>query len=96
MQQLNFSLWQFILKLSRVEEISLHQREKPVVDRDVLENLVHCLLVCDETDFQDERVRVQLVLFALIMSFVGVRPGTIVEPQYHAGQMTGSSTEMSK
>ena len=60
-----------------------------MVDKCVLKDLIHYLLVCDEEEYRNERVRVQLALSMFLMAYTGSRPGAIVEPSYWPGLNDG-------
>ena len=75
---------QFIhFKISELEDTNAGTRDKPIANHTTLKSLIHYLFVCDETQFQHERLRVQLALSMLIMAYTGSRPGAILESMYH-------------
>ena len=70
-------------KISELEDTNAATQNKPIADHTTLKSPLYCLLVCDEARFQHEHMRVQLALSMLIMTYTGLRPGTILESMYH-------------
>ncbi len=60
-----------------------------MADHWVLRDMLHYLFVCDEHEFPDDRIRVQLAFTWLIQAYSGCRPGSIVESTQHRGTNDG-------
>ena len=72
------------LRLPEEEEVGKKRRAKPVADGVVVRDLLHFLFASDAVDYAHDRLRVQLAFAVFVMSYTGVRPGSISEPSHHS------------
>jgi hypothetical protein len=64
--------------LPRTEQLSTRSYKKPIAPLAVTRDLVRFLLVCDEYE-SHSRIVVQLVFSLLLLTFMGSRPGEVIE-----------------
>jgi hypothetical protein len=58
--------------------LSNKARPKPVAEVQDAEEMIYYLWAEDEHFFNDERTRIQLVLYFLILAFTAARPGAVI------------------
>ncbi|KAI9886468.1 MAG: hypothetical protein M1823_001718 [Watsoniomyces obsoletus] len=70
-------------ELSRHVEVSPSFRDKPILNAFDLAAIIRFYIAYDDGPLSHERGRIQVILCMLVMAYTGVRPGSIVESQYH-------------
>lgn len=64
-----------------LEGVSTKAYAKPIAGLDVAEDLIEFLWKCDEYEFTHPRMRLQLVFSIILFTFLGSRPGEIIESE---------------
>jgi len=80
----------FISKeLRDVEGLSTKEKPKALADGPVVIDILRYLWIHDEYEYPHPRMRLQLAFSILVMHFVGLRPGELVESTAHQGSNEG-------
>ncbi|UPX17743.1 uncharacterized protein EKO05_0008083 [Ascochyta rabiei] len=67
--------------LPRIEQLSTRAYKKPIAPLAVIQDLVRFLLVCNKYESPHSRIVIQLVSSLLPLSFIGSRPGEVIESE---------------
>lgn len=65
--------------MPRTENLSTRAYKKPIAPLAVTQDLVRFLLACDEYESPHSRIVVQLIFSLLLLTFMGSRPGEVIE-----------------
>lgn len=75
--------------MTRYEGLSTKGRPKSLANQQTVVDILYFLWACDTQDLGHERNRVQLSLSVLIMIYLGLRPGEMVESSNYVGSNEG-------
>ncbi|WPH01245.1 Hypothetical protein R9X50_00408200 [Acrodontium crateriforme] len=65
------------------EMLTTHARPKLLADGPVVRDVLHYFWVCDEYTYEHPRTRAQITFAIVVMHYLGLRPGEIVESTAH-------------
>lgn len=75
--------------LRESEGLSTAERAKPLADAGVVEDLLKFLWLRDEYQYPQHRMRIQVCLSIILLWYLGLRTGEMVESKEHVGDNEG-------